>query len=131
MTTHRLTTGRHDNSATALFHRQPTRRHDHWPTRQVTIFLKTHRHSPTLTDRDFHRKRVKRNIFFSMSILLYFWNEHIATLLSVNTNTCTCVMASFSLYCWDRMNEKPVAILINRKPKCPGKMYKKSVIHEL
>ena len=29
------------------------------------------------------------------------------------------------------MNEKPVAILINRKPKCPGKMYKKSVIHEL
>ena len=23
------------------------------------------------------------------------------------------------------MNEKPVAILINRKPKCLGKMYKK------
>ena len=23
------------------------------------------------------------------------------------------------------MNEKPVAILINRKPKCPRKMYKK------
>ena len=36
MTTHRQTTGRQDNSATALFHRQPTRRHDHWPTRQVT-----------------------------------------------------------------------------------------------
>ena len=57
MTTHRQTTGRHDNSATAIFHRQPTRRHDHWPTRQVTdIFLKnsptladTHGHSPTET----------------------------------------------------------------------------------
>ena len=57
MTTHRQSTGRHDNSATALFHRQPTRRHDHWPTRQVTdIFFKnsptladTHRHSPTET----------------------------------------------------------------------------------
>ena len=36
MTTHRQTPCRHDNSATALFHRQPTRRHDHWPTRQVT-----------------------------------------------------------------------------------------------
>ena len=45
MTTHRQTTGRHDNSATALFQRQPTRRHDHWPTRQVTDnFLKTQRH---------------------------------------------------------------------------------------
>ena len=43
MTTHRQTTGRHDNSATALFHRKPTRRHD------KTIFLKTHRHSPTET----------------------------------------------------------------------------------
>ena len=54
MTTHRQTTGRHDNSATALLHRQPTRRHDHWPTRQVTDnFFKnssTHiRHSPTET----------------------------------------------------------------------------------
>ena len=29
------------------------------------------------------------------------------------------------------MNEKQVAILINRKPKCPGNMHKKSVIHEL
>ena len=36
MTTHRQSTGRHDNSAMALFCRQPTHRHDHWPTRQVT-----------------------------------------------------------------------------------------------
>ena len=91
-----------------------------WPTRQLSdgtflpttnsptrpladttshrqFFLKTHRHSPTLTDRNIPRKRMKRN-FFAMSILLYFRNEHITTLLSVNTNTCTCVMASFSLY---------------------------------
>ena len=61
-----------------------TGRHD----KSQTIFLKTHRHSPT----DFPRKRMKR-FFFSMSILLYFRNEHITTLLSANTNTCTCVMA--------------------------------------
>ena len=54
MTTHRQTTGRHDNSATALFHRQPTRRHDHWLTRQVTdTFFKN---SPTLADT--HRQRL-------------------------------------------------------------------------
>ena len=29
------------------------------------------------------------------------------------------------------MNEIPVAILINRKPKCPSKMYKNPVIHDL
>ena len=54
MTTHRQSTGRHDNSATALFYRQPTRRHDHWPTRQVTDnFFKN---SPTLADT--HRQRL-------------------------------------------------------------------------
>ena len=48
MTTHRQTTSQHDNSATAIFHRQLTRRHDHWPTRQVTDnFFKN---SPTLAD---------------------------------------------------------------------------------
>ena len=36
MTTHRQTTGRQDNSVTALFHRQPIPQHDNWPTRQVT-----------------------------------------------------------------------------------------------
>ena len=77
MTTHRQTTGQHDNSTTALFHRQPTRRHDQWPTRQVTDnFLKTHRHSPTLTDRDFSRKRMKRNIFFNVNIALFSKRTH-------------------------------------------------------
>ena len=60
-----------------------TGRHD----KSQTIFLKTHRHSPTET---FLGKGWKE-IFFSMSILLYFRNEHITTLLSVNTNTCTYV----------------------------------------
>ena len=74
MTTHRQTTGRHDNSATALFHRQPTRRHDHWPTRQVTYnFFKN---SPTLTDRDFPRKRMKRNIFLNVNIALFSERTH-------------------------------------------------------
>ena len=70
-----MTTGRHDNSATTLFHRQPTRRHDHWPTRQVTdIFKKkitdTRRHSPT---ESFLEKGWKETSF-SMSKLLHKWN---------------------------------------------------------
>ena len=50
MTTRRRTTGRHINSGTAIFHRQPTRRHDHWPTGQVTdnfFSYKNRQHSPT------------------------------------------------------------------------------------
>ena len=72
MTTHRQTTGRHDNQPTAIFTDNQladttTDRQD----KSQTIILKTHRHSPTLTDRAFPRKGMKRNIF-SMSILLYF-----------------------------------------------------------
>ena len=100
-----------------IYDNSPT---DNWPTRQLSdgtfspttnsptrpladttshrhFFKKltgTRRHSPTET---FQEKGWKW-IFFLMSILLYFRNEHITTLLSVNTNTCTCVMASFSLY---------------------------------
>ena len=76
-TTHRQTTGRHDNSATALFHRQPTRRHDHLPTRQVTdTFFKN---SPTLADthrQRLSRKRMKRNIFFNVNIALFSERTH-------------------------------------------------------
>ena len=83
MTTHRQTTGRHDNSATAIFHRQPTRRHDHWPTGQVTDnFLKN---SPTLADthrQSFSpRKGVKRNMLFKVNIALHSETNTITILL--------------------------------------------------
>ena len=69
MTTHRQTIGRHDNSATAIFHRQPTRQHNHWPTRQVTDnFFK---YSQKLTDRAFPRKGVKINISYNVNIALF------------------------------------------------------------
>ena len=153
MTTHRQTTGRHDNSATALFHRQPTRRHDHWPTRQVTdiFFKKTHRHSPTLTDRDFPRKRMKRNIqqnrdsgyvpgynlirlqFECICLCSQVGDTPSTTSHCVHGSLCICSLQKLICFCpfgigWTK---KPVAILINRKPKCPGKMYKKSVIYDL
>ena len=70
-----------------------TGRHD----KSQTHFLKTHRHSPTLTDRDFPRKRMKRNIFFYVNIALFSERTHLHFAFS-NTNTCTCLMASFSLY---------------------------------
>ena len=74
MITHRQTTGRHDNLATALFHRQPTRGQDHWPTRQVTdIFFKTHRHSPTET---FLEKGWKEFFFFNVNIALFSERTH-------------------------------------------------------
>ena len=66
MTTHQQSTGRHDNSATALFHRQQTRRHDHWPTRQVTDnFFKN---SPTLADT--HRGTTRKPTMWLISLNL-------------------------------------------------------------
>ena len=83
-----LSTMTYDNSTT-----------DNWPTRQLSdsnfspttnspprpladttshrqFFLKTHRHSPTLTDRAFPRKRDEKN-FFQGQYCFIFGNEHI------------------------------------------------------
>ena len=68
MTTERQTTGQHNNSATAIFHWQPTSRHNQ--NKSQTMFFKN---SPTIVDTHrqnlFFEKGCKRNIF-SRSILL-------------------------------------------------------------
>ena len=71
-----------DNSATALFHRQPTHRHDHWPTRQVTdnCFKK----SPTLADTNRQRLSLKKDEKFFFSSL--FLETNISTLCFQYTN---------------------------------------------
>ena len=91
---------------------------DNWPTRQLSdgyfslttnsrtrpLADTSHRQffkkSPTLTDTDFPRKRMKRNIFFNVNIALFSERTHHHFAFSKHkcTNTCTCVMASFSLY---------------------------------
>ena len=91
-----------------IYDNSPT---DNWPTRQLCdsnfspttnsptrpladttshrqFFLKTHRHSPTLTDRAFPRKGVKRNISYNVNIALF------STFLSIHKYA----IASFSLH---------------------------------
>ena len=59
MTTHRQTTDRHNDSPTVFFHRQPTHRHDHWLTRQVTdTILKSFKKSPTHSQTVMHQSFV-------------------------------------------------------------------------
>ena len=76
MTTHRQTTGRHDNSPTACFTDNQladttTGRQD----KSQIFFLKTRRQSPTLTDRTFPRKGMKVKCFQGQYCFM-FRNEH-------------------------------------------------------
>ena len=65
MTSHRQTTGRHDDSPTVFFHWQPTHRHDHWPIRQVTdtILKNLKKITDSLTDSYYSWKMNERKPF--------------------------------------------------------------------